>query len=145
MVEVLRPALALALALTASVVGAKPLPSRDAACLARNVYYEAKADDPVGQLAVAQVTLNRVRLGTWGNTVCKVVYAKGQFSWTSRKKLAKPKGTKWEQSQAIATKALKGAKVRGLEKAHSFHSGKKPLWKGRLKLVKKAGGHFFYS
>ena len=145
MVEVLRSVLALTLALTASVVGAKPLPSKDVACLARNVYYEAKADDPVGQLAVAQVTLNRVRLGTWGNTICKVVYAKGQFSWTSRKKLVKPKGTKWEQSQAIAMKALRGAKVRGLEKAHSFHSGKRPKWSGRLKLVKKAGGHFFYS
>ena len=145
MVEVLRSVLALTLALTASVVSAKPLSSKDVACLARNVYYEAKADDPVGQLAVAQVTLNRVRLGTWGNTICKVVYAKGQFSWTSRKKLVKPKGTKWEQSQAIAMKALKGAKVRGLEKAHSFHSGKRPKWTGKLKLVKKAGGHFFYS
>lgn len=137
---------ALALLLfTAAAASAKPLPSKDAVCLARNVYHEARAGDPVGQLAVAQVTLNRVRLGTWGNTVCKVVYAKGQFSWTSRKKLAKPKGVKWKQSQAIAMKALKGAKVRGLEKAHSFHSGKKPLWRGRLKLVKRAGGHFFYS
>lgn len=145
MVEVLKSAVALALVLTASVVGAKPLPSKDAACLARNVYYEAKAGDPVGQLAVAQVTLNRVRLGTWGNTICKVVYAKGQFSWTSKKKLGRPKGIKWKQSQAIAMKALKGAKVRGLEKAHSFHSGKRPKWAKRLKLVKKAGGHFFYS
>lgn len=118
---------------------------KEMGCLARNIYYEAKADDPVGQLAVAQVTLNRVKMGKWGKTVCGVVYARGQFAWTFYRGLAKPKGTKWAQAQAVAKKAMAGAKIRGLEKAHSFHSGKRPIWAKRLKLVKKAGGNFFYS
>jgi spore germination cell wall hydrolase CwlJ-like protein len=36
----------------------------------------------IGQAAVAHVTLNRVRAPVYPDSVCGVVWQKGQFSWT---------------------------------------------------------------
>ena len=49
---------------------------KDVECLTKNIYYEARGEDKTGKYAVAQVTLNRMKTGKWGNDVCKVVYAK---------------------------------------------------------------------
>ena len=62
-------------------------------CMAKNIYFEAAVESTAGQLAVAQVTLNRVKSRHYPNSVCEVVYegphtANGfpkrdrcQFSW----------------------------------------------------------------
>lgn len=54
-------------------------------CLADNVYFEARSEPEKGQIAVAQVTMNRVRSGKFPETVCGVVRQKTndvcQFSW----------------------------------------------------------------
>lgn len=60
-------------------------------CLAQNIYHEARQETIEGQTYVAQVTLNRVNSGRFGDTVCDVVYAKkkvkgeyvSQFSWVT--------------------------------------------------------------
>ena len=45
--------------------------------------YTTKPAVPIeGQIAVAQVTMNRVKHGNWPNNICDVVYEKKQFSWT---------------------------------------------------------------
>ena len=50
--------------------------------LVENVYFEARGEDVLGQGAVAHVTLNRVKSPLYPNSVCDVVWQKGQFSWT---------------------------------------------------------------
>ena len=62
-------------------------------CLADNIYFEARNQGFAGWVAVAQVTLNRVRDDRFPNTICEVVkqgltYESGfpirdkcQFSW----------------------------------------------------------------
>lgn len=47
--------------------------SKDVDCLAKNIYYEAGAEPEEGKVAVAMVTINRVRDGRFGKTVCSVV------------------------------------------------------------------------
>ena len=42
-------------------------------CLALNIYYEARNQPVVGQIAVSQVVLHRVKDKRYPNTVCKVV------------------------------------------------------------------------
>ena len=51
-------------------------------CLALNMYWEAKNQSMIGQLAVGQVVMNRVEDSRFPNTVCEVVY-QGQHrpSW----------------------------------------------------------------
>jgi spore germination cell wall hydrolase CwlJ-like protein len=58
------------------------LSERELGCLVANVYHEARGEDVLGQAAVAHVTLNRVRLPAYPDSVCGVVWQKGQFSWT---------------------------------------------------------------
>ena len=47
--------------------------SKDVDCLAKNIYYEAGGEPEEGKVAVAMVTINRVRDGRFGKTVCSVV------------------------------------------------------------------------
>lgn len=47
--------------------------SKDVDCLAKNIYYEAGAEPEEGKVAVAMVTINRVRDGRFGKTICSVV------------------------------------------------------------------------
>lgn len=64
------------------------LPTEDVVCMARNVYHEARGEDIEGQLAVANVTMNRVAHPDFPDDVCGVVTEdRGprvwdcQFSW----------------------------------------------------------------
>ena len=55
-------------------------------CLAKNVYFEAASEPFDGKVAVAMVTMNRVKHNDFPNDVCSVVYERNkrtcQFSWT---------------------------------------------------------------
>jgi spore germination cell wall hydrolase CwlJ-like protein len=85
-------------------------------CLARNIYFEARGEPLVGQIAVAAVTINRVRSERFPNTICSVVWqhwqtASGviicQFSWVCDAGLGKPFGPGWQQSVDLARSILK--------------------------------------
>lgn len=47
--------------------------SKDIECLSRNIYYEAGGEPEEGKVAVAMVTINRVRDGRFGKSICSVV------------------------------------------------------------------------
>lgn len=51
-------------------------------CLADNVYFESSNQSEVGQIAVANVTMNRMYSKHFPNTICDVVWEDKQFSWT---------------------------------------------------------------
>jgi spore germination cell wall hydrolase CwlJ-like protein len=61
---------------------ARDLSEDDLFCMIQNVYHESRGEDALGQAAVAHVTLNRVCSSAYPDTVCGVVWQKGQFSWT---------------------------------------------------------------
>jgi spore germination cell wall hydrolase CwlJ-like protein len=59
--------------------------NRELKCLADNIYYEAGNQSTQGKLAVAAVTINRVKSPKFPKSVCAVVYQRTkrvcQFSW----------------------------------------------------------------
>jgi spore germination cell wall hydrolase CwlJ-like protein len=118
-------------------------------CLVRNIYYEAGVENDLGKYAVAQVTLNRKKLGYWGKNICNVVYSKAQFSWTKVKSRAwaKPKDATWKRSREIASQVLNnGVRVRPLKQALFYHADYvKPNWRDKDKQVAKIGQHIFYT
>ena len=122
---------------------------RDVECLARNIYYEAGTEPVTGMYAVANVTVNRVKSGYWGKSICNVVYAKDQFSWTRVKKRAWVglKGQTWTTSQAVAEATLtQGIRVKRLNHALFYHADYvQPNWRDRSKQVLKVGRHIFYT
>lgn len=127
------------------IAAANAAVSKETACLAKNIYYEAKGESAQGQMAVAQVTLNRLRSKQWGKTICQVVYAKNQFSWTSSKRTKAPKGTAWLQALRVAEKAKRGAKMKGMQNVLYFHAkGNKPGWAHKRKVAIRLGNHVFY-
>jgi spore germination cell wall hydrolase CwlJ-like protein len=119
---------------------------KDEACLARNIYYEAGVESDHGKYAVAQITLNRLRTKRWGNTICKVVYSKAQFSWTLNKKLQAPSGKAWVNSQWIAHRVLGGDQVASLKTAIFYHADYvRPKWRDPKAIVAQIGQHIFYT
>jgi len=120
---------------------------QDLDCLTRNVYYEAGVEDARGKFAVAHVTVNRLKTGHWGNTVCKVVYAPRQFSWTLQKQLPKPDPGIWAESQDISRKVLTGYRVSGLMRSLYYHAVyiKDPIWADPTQQAGQIGNHVFYN
>ena len=121
---------------------------KDMHCLAKNIFHEAGVEDRAGKIAVAQVTLNRLQTKRWGNTICDVVYAKAQFSWTleKKKRWSQPKGKLWDESVEVANEFASGKRVRGIEKSKFYHTDyiKEPKWAKTMTPVKQIGQHIFY-
>ena len=122
----------------------------DVDCLAKNIYHEAGVESQQGKFAVAQVTLNRLRDGRWGKTVCKVVYAKAQFSWTlyAKKRSETPKGPLWTESHSVALAVLeKGYRVPSLRNATYYHADyiRTPSWAKSVAKIQQIGRHIFYA
>lgn len=61
----------------------------DVQLMAACVMMEAGGYSYDGQLAVANVILNRLKSGRWGNSISSVIYAKGQFPGAANGKLSK--------------------------------------------------------
>ena len=115
-------------------------------CLAKNIYYEARGEPMHGKIAVAQVTLNRVTHRTeLQSSICGVVYAKHQFSWTMESH-REPRGEAWREAQAIAKAVIVGTAHLPDFKALYFHNlTVKPRWNQTKELVARIGNHIFYA
>jgi spore germination cell wall hydrolase CwlJ-like protein len=119
----------------------------DVECLTKNIYYEAGVEDHRGKFAVGHVTINRLKTGYWGQSICAVVYAKKQFSWTMSKKLPRPDSKLWAESEQVARKILAGHRVRGLAQSLYYHAVyiKDPVWADTRYEVGQIGSHVFYN
>lgn len=120
----------------------------DLDCLTRNIYYEAGVENFTGKLAVAHVTVNRLKTGYWGQNLCRVVYAPLQFSWTLSKKLPAPNPAVWKESESAARAVLEeGYRVRGLARSLYYHAIyiKDPKWADPKHEVGQIGEHVFYN
>jgi spore germination cell wall hydrolase CwlJ-like protein len=128
---------------------------RQLACLARNIYYEAGSEPFEGKVAVAQVTMNRVKSSQFPDDVCKTIYQKNifyekvmcQFSWyCDRALMMRPihKGNYHESMEVAKRVLLEGFRLPSLEHALFFHGDYiNPGWK-RTK-VAHIGRHIFYK
>jgi N-acetylmuramoyl-L-alanine amidase len=116
----------------------------DLHCLASAVYWESKGEPLDGQLAVAQVILNRVESGRFGSSICAVVKAPKQFSFVRGGKLPAPVAAQqWEVAQAIAAIALADEWPEVAEGATHFHATRvNPGWK--MRRIASVGNHVFY-
>jgi spore germination cell wall hydrolase CwlJ-like protein len=121
----------------------------DSQCLAKNIYHEAGVEPIEGKYAVAQVTLNRLKTGRWGHSICDVVYSKAQFSWTlsKRKVREEPKGELWTESVTVARTVLdKGVRVPSLVQSTYYHADYvNPLWAKSVVKIQQIGQHVFYK
>lgn len=116
-------------------------------CLAKNIFWEAGVEQELGQYAVANVTINRLKNGTWGTNICQVVYSHAQFSWTLTPRVfATPPEQALQHSREIATKVLNGIRVSALHNSLFYHASYvKPQWVDPSKRITQIGQHIFYT
>lgn len=121
------------------------------ACLAAAMVYEA-GDDAIGQLAVGQVILNRVRHPAFPASVCGVVTqgsdrATGcQFTFTCDGSLARNIALPARaRALAHADLMLGGMVFAGVGLATHYHTiGVYPWWSPRLEKIARVGSHVFF-
>ena len=123
-------------------------------CMARAIYFEARSESELGQLAVARVILNRTKDPAYPKTICGVVYQGSnrrnscQFSFACD---GLPDDVKqpiaWANSKRIAQKAMAGDKtMKIMSTATNYHADYvRPKWAGNMKRLVKIGRHIFYS
>ncbi len=114
-------------------------------CLAVGVYYESKGEPLAGQLAVADVILNRTTSGRFPASICSVVKQPGQFSFVKGGKLPQvdPGRRAWKTAVAIARVAAKDLWDSPAKNALYFHARHlSPNW-GKAR-VASVGNHVFY-
>lgn len=112
-------------------------------CLAGAIYFEARGEPLAGQLAVAEVILNRAASGRFAKSACGVVTQPGQFSFVRGGRVPDvAENARWRTAVAVAKVAIKDAWDSAAGKALYFNAGRSP---GRsLVRVASIGNHTFY-
>ncbi|MEO5972882.1 MAG: cell wall hydrolase [Sphingomicrobium sp.] len=120
--------------------------SRELECLAVGIYFEAKSEPLIGQLAVGEVIANRANSkGRFPSSYCGVLFQRSQFSFIRGRSLpAVPRASKqWLTAVAIAKIVDQDLKDSAADSALFFHAKRvSPRW--RLKRVASIGNHIFY-
>ena len=128
-------------------------------CLAQAIYHEARGESEVGQLAVANVIVNRARSGKFPSTLCGVIYQnadKGrnrcQFTFACDGRTDAPGERRaWARSAAMAENvyaefALGQAVGAVPGSALYYHTtAVRPSWANTYSAVAQIGSHIFYS
>lgn len=121
-------------------------------CLSTAVLYEA-GDDIVGEAAVAQVVLNRVRHAAFPATICGVVYQGSQrrtgcqFTFTCDGALQRRMSdAAWTRARAVAENALSGSVNATVGLATHYHTDwVYPYWSPQLRKLARVGTHLFFG
>jgi len=122
-------------------------------CLANAVYFESRGEPVRGQIAVAQVVMNRVFSGYYPNNVCGVVYQNAhrrlacQFTFACDgipDVVTEPDA--WQRAKRIAKDTLDGKLwVPEVAKSTHYHAyWVRPGWVREMKKLYKVGVHTFY-
>lgn len=117
-------------------------------CLANTVYFEAQGEPLEGQLAVAEVVLNRTRSGLYPVGICDVVRQPAQFSYVRRGVIPRAdRATQaWRRAVAISRIAQTGDLRLLPRNVLWYHADYvSPGWGRRLARNTKIGLHIFYS
>lgn len=135
-----------------STIEVAKLDGEERTCLAQAIYYEARSESRVGQLAVADVVLNRVASPVYPDSICGVVFQGSkrktgcQFSFTCDGSMkARLNERKWRESEMLAGAVLAGIRKPVSRYATHYHADYvSPPWAATLTPTVVIGAHKFY-
>ena len=116
-------------------------------CIATAVYFEARGEPFDGQLAVAEVVMNRARSGRYPASYCSVVKQPWQFSFVRAGQFpsVNTSSASWSYAQAIARIASNRLAAALPQDVLWYHADYVAPSRGRrLSRVEKIGAHIFY-
>ena len=117
-------------------------------CLAGAVFFESRGEPLSGQLAVAEVIINRAASSRFPASYCGVVLQRSQFSFVKHGHIpAIPtSAATWQRAKAIAQIAHRGLWDSEAEGALYFHARSvSPAWSGRHRAAARISNHVFYK
>jgi spore germination cell wall hydrolase CwlJ-like protein len=117
-------------------------------CLAGAVYFESRGEPLAGQLAVAQVIVNRAADGRFPSSYCGVVFQRSQFSFVKGGRMPRIRtgSPAWKKAQAIARIAHRGLWDSEVGDALFFHARYvNPSWSHRKVATATIQTHVFYK
>jgi spore germination cell wall hydrolase CwlJ-like protein len=133
------------------LVGAKRQKAHS--CLANAIYFEARSEPEKGQIAVAQVVINRAFSGYYPNDICGVVYQNKHrhlscqftFACDGIPDIVYDKGS-WATAERIANETLDGKLyLQDVGKATHYHAYYvSPYWARSMRKMARIGAHTFY-
>jgi N-acetylmuramoyl-L-alanine amidase len=114
-------------------------------CLASAIYFESKGEPVAGQLAVAEVIINRSRSGRFASDLCGVVKQRGQFSFVRGGTIPAIDADRpaYRTALAVAKVALTEAWNSAAAGALFFHA-RRVAPAARFTRVAAIGNHVFY-
>lgn len=126
------------------------------ACMALVLYSEQDELSPDGMTIVARVLLNRLAdpSNRYGLTLCDVAFQGHQFAgvegWRYPREPGRVNPVRWDLAMKITNMTIAGTaelpgQCIGKRPVLYFHSGDRAYWSGRLQLLCKVDGHYFYS
>jgi hypothetical protein len=122
-------------------------------CLSNAIYFEARDQPYIGQVAVAQVVINRVFSGVYPHDVCGVIYQNAQrhlacqftFACDGKRKTINEFGS-WARARRIARETLDGQLyVQAVGTSTHYHATYvHPNWVHEMHRFAREGIHLFY-
>ena len=132
------------------LVATMPAPeelSDEMRCLAGAVYFESRGEPLAGQLAVAQVVINRSESSRFPASYCGVVYQRAQFSFVRGGSMPRIKtgSAAWERATKIARIAHQGLWDSEAQDSLYFHATYvRPRWASKKTRRAAINTHIFY-
>jgi len=136
-----------------------PLPlsvgtKKEQRCLAEAIYFEARGESEDGQVAVAQVVLNRVKNPAYPDSICGVVYQnkhkrnRCQFSFACdgiKDRISSPAA--WKTAQRLARDVTDGKRFSKMVDASTHYHATyvHPRWAKAMAKRGQVGLHIFYK
>ena len=127
--------------------------SRAERCLANAIYFEARSEPIRGQMAVAQVVVNRAFSGFYPKDICGVVYQNASrhlscqftFACDGKSKVITER-SHWAVANRIARQTLDGQiYVPEVAKSTHYHAAYvRPNWTREMRKLVRFGLHSFY-
>lgn len=128
--------------------------ARELRCMAQAIYFEARSESRRGQIAVAQVVMNRVRASAYPDTICGVIF-QGQwrrnscqfsFACDGKSERADDKAS-WAASMQLAREVMRGEHwLTDLGYATHYHANYvNPPWARHFNKIVRIGRHIFYK
>jgi spore germination cell wall hydrolase CwlJ-like protein len=127
--------------------------TKAAKCLTEAIYFEARSEPEKGQIAVAQVVINRAFSGYYPNDICGVVYQNKHrhlscqftFACDGIPDVVNDKGA-WSLAERISNDALDGKNyLNDVGKATHYHAYYvRPYWARKMRTMARIGAHTFY-
>jgi len=114
-------------------------------CMAKVVYHEAANQSRDGQLAVAQLIMNRVQSGRFPTTICGVANQRGQFFHTASYNPPED-SPRWAEAIEVSREARDGSSRDVSGGAIFYHAAYQPasaFFRTRPRVM-RLGDHIFY-